>query len=203
MLIKCFVVSITCGFIIWFLNSSKPTDSDIFFSPIAWNFSKFLIQLCCHPELYTETKHLLKNCKTLSEIRDALLNHNKKNLNIYKQKIEILREQIIKLENTDPDVSSDIPIQLSTLRRNLANDIKIYNNFDKAHKYLKNTIETIGNIDSCPICLEDIKNIAITSCGHKFCWECLEHFTKPIIINKCPCCKSDFLLKDIYLLKNE
>lgn len=169
-------------------------------------YSKFLIQLCCHPELFTETKNLLKNCKTLAEIRDALLNHNKKNLNIYKQKIELLREQITTLENIDgetDEISSENAIQLSILRRNLTNDLKMFNNFDKTHKYLQNTIESIADVDSCPICLEDITNIAITSCGHKFCWECIEHFTKSTFTSKCPCCKNDFLLKNVYLLKKD
>jgi SNF2 family DNA or RNA helicase len=166
-------------------------------------YSKFLIQLCCHPELYNETKQLLKNCKTLSEIRDALLNHNKKNLDIYKHKINLLQEQITKLECSDYETSSETSTQLSILRRNLTNDMKMYNNFDKTHTYLQNTIETIENVDSCPICLEDIDNVAITSCGHKFCWECIENFTKSTHVNKCPCCKNEFSLKDIYLLKKQ
>ena len=77
----------------------------------------------------------------------------------------------------------------------------MYNNFDKTHKYLQNTIETIESVDSCPICLEDIENVAITSCGHKFCWECIDNFTKSTHANKCPCCKNEFSQKDIYLLK--
>ena len=44
-------------------------------------YSKFLIQLCCHPDLYSETKTLIKKCKTLKEIQDVLLESNKVKLN--------------------------------------------------------------------------------------------------------------------------
>ena len=162
-------------------------------------YSKFLIQLCCHPELYSETKHLLQNCKTLSEIRNALLNHNKKNLNYYKQKIELLEDEINKLEEderTDANV-----MRLSVLKRNLTNDKKMFINLEKTYNYLQNTIDTITEPESCPICLEDIHNIAITSCGHKFCWECIDNYTKTLTVKKCPCCKTEFTSKDIYLLK--
>ena len=162
-------------------------------------YSKFLIQLCCHPELYSETKHLLQNCKTLSEIRNALLNHNKKNLNYYKQKIELLEDEINKLEEderTDANV-----MRLSVLKRNLTNDKKMFINLEKTYNYLQNTIDKITEPESCPICLEDIHNIAITSCGHKFCWECIDNYTKTLTVKKCPCCKTEFTSKDIYLLK--
>jgi len=162
-------------------------------------YSKFLIQLCCHPELYSETKHLLQNCKTLSEIRNALLNHNKKNLNYYKQKIELLEDEINKLE--EDERTDAIIMRLSVLRRNLTNDKKMFINLEKTYNYLQNTIDTITEPESCPICLEDIHNIAITSCGHKFCWECIDNYTKTLTVKKCPCCKTEFTSKDIYLLK--
>jgi SNF2 family DNA or RNA helicase len=162
-------------------------------------YSKFLIQLCCHPELYSETKHLLQNCKTLSEIRNALLNHNKKNLNYYKQKIEVLEDEIHTLEEDD-DTEANV-MRLSVLRRNLTNDKKMFINLEKTYNYLQNTIDTITEPESCPICLEDINNIAITSCGHKFCWECIDNYAKTLTIKKCPCCKTEFTPKDIYLLK--
>lgn len=181
-------------------------------------YSKFLIQLCCHPELYAETKHLLKNCKTLSEIRHTLLNHNKKNLHFYKQKIESTETQITALENTLqnlPPLNSDtqteqieeLTFKLSVLRRNLTNDKKMYININKTYIYLENTIKNIETqsceTSSCPICLEDIElsKMALTSCGHKFCWECIENYTKVSYNKNCPCCKTILGSNDVYLLK--
>ena len=164
-------------------------------------YSKFLIQLCCHPELYSETRHLLKNCKTLTEIRDVLLMNNKKNMNYYKQSIDLLTSQIAELESRES--SDENSLKLSVYRRNLTNDKKMYVNLEKTYIYLEKTINSIkeNDIESCPICLDDMDEIAITSCGHKFCWKCIEDYSKMNSIKKCPCCKTIFTSKDVYLIK--
>ena len=48
------------------------------------------------------------------------------------------------------------------------------NNFECSQHYLdeiKNALQS-GN-DECPLCLDMIKNVSITNCGHRFCTECL------------------------------
>jgi len=164
-------------------------------------YSKFLIQLCCHPELYSETRHLLKNCKTLTEIRNVLLMNNKKNMKYYKQSIDLLTNQITELESRES--SDENSLKLSVYRRNLTNDKKMYVNLEKTYIYLEKTINSIkeNDIESCPICLDDMDEIAITSCGHKFCWKCIEDYSKMNAIKKCPCCKTIFTSKDVYLIK--
>jgi hypothetical protein len=44
------------------------------------DYSNFLIQLCCHSELYASTKVLIKNCKTLDEVQQVMLDFNNKQL---------------------------------------------------------------------------------------------------------------------------
>lgn len=49
-----------------------------------------------------------------------------------------------------------------------------------------------SSASTCPICLDEIsvekKNYAITSCGHEFCFSCLNQSL--IKNNKCPCCRA-------------
>lgn len=72
--------------------------------------------------------------------------------------------------------------------------------------FYNNVLKRLKNIDEkeeiCPICLENLSknNIGITSCGHLFCYNCLQmclskHNTK------CPMCKSDIDHSKVYLLK--
>jgi SNF2 family DNA or RNA helicase len=79
----------------------------------------------------------------------------------------------------------------------------MYVNLEKTYIYLEKTINSIkeNDIESCPICLDDMNEIAITSCGHKFCWKCIEDYSKLNTIKKCPCCKAVFTSKDVYLVK--
>lgn len=164
-------------------------------------YSKFLIQLCCHPELYSETRHLLKHCKTLAEIRNVLLINNQKNMDYYKQKIDLLTRQIANLEAQES--CEENTLKLSVYRRNLTNDKKMYINLEKTYSYLEKTINSIkeNNIESCPICLDDMNELAIISCGHKFCWKCIDDYSKVNHIKKCPICKAVFTSKDVYLIK--
>ena len=41
------------------------------------NHYNFLIRLCCHPELNSNTRELIKNCKTFDEIYKCLIEYNK------------------------------------------------------------------------------------------------------------------------------
>jgi SNF2 family DNA or RNA helicase len=66
--------------------------------------------------------------------------------------------------------------------------------------FLNKAINEIDKIEMCPICLDDIKNISITTCGHKFCWDCFEHYSKVTQRVKCPSCNTLLNKNDVYLL---
>jgi len=56
-------------------------------------------------------------------------------------------------------------------------------------------MEPEKEIDSCPICLEEIgeKNNCITECGHKFCLKCLSISLQGK--NTCPMCRAELVGK--------
>lgn len=179
-------------------------------------YSEFLIKLCCHSELNNHTKQLIKNCKTFTEIQNVILNWNKKQLDIEKNKVKLLELDIEHYElllqtTTEIEAIENLKIKISTCKRNLTNTKKKYNEFFRTWNYLKKTLEELQENNSslnCPICLDDIEedNIAITKCGHKFCWNCIyQTYTvssKNENIIKCPTCNNLMKNTDIYLLNN-
>jgi len=164
-------------------------------------YSKFLLQLCCHPELYSETKNLLKNCKTLGEIQKSLLLHHQRNLNYSKQKLSVLKKEHDSLQKENQS-SPDIQQKLTIVKRKMTMEKKTHDNILNTLSYLNKAIDNIKTVDSCPICLDNIENIAITSCGHKFCWDCFEEYSKMTSIHKCPSCNTMLSKKDVYLLED-
>ena len=180
----------------------------------------FLIKLCCDTSIDLETRHLIKNCKTLDEIQKVILEHNKKKLHIlstkmkdHKDKIDNLlsivdRGFIIDETDSEGDVFENIDrvkIEISVYRRKLTNDKKEYDIIHKTYTFLKNAIDNINETDTCPICLDDIENdqIAITKCGHKFCNDCINEFINEMTRSsqiKCPKCNGHINTSEIFLL---
>jgi SNF2 family DNA or RNA helicase len=190
-------------------------------------YSDFLIKLCCHPELNNETKQLVKNCKTFTEIQKVILDWNKTQLEIEKNKIDIfeldieyyqteLNELDEYILNNQRQVEDELELietyrlKLATLKRNLTISKKKYNEIFRTWNYLKTSVDELQSNNiclTCPICLDDIDtdNIVITKCGHKFCWECIYETHKTLYNHntiKCPTCNNVMSNKDIYLLNN-
>jgi SNF2 family DNA or RNA helicase len=183
----------------------------------------FLIKLCCDTSIDVETRNLVKNCKTLDEIQKVILNHNKKKLielankiQQHKNRIEELliiinRGNVINEVDSDGDIFENIEkvkIEIGIFRRKLTNDKKEYDIVNRTYTYLQNAIDNIKEIDTCPICLDDIQNdqIAITKCGHKFCKDCIYEFMEELNSRcdevKCPKCNVMIQTSEIYLLKD-
>jgi SNF2 family DNA or RNA helicase len=169
---------------------------------------QFLIKLCCDPEINAETYGLIKNCKTFDEIQDVLLSHNKTKLdNHYKtidelqSTIDFLTNQLTHITDDDDDLRHDYEASLTTSKRNLTNEKKACSEIKRIYDYLKDVITNLNNSETCPICLDDIQNVAVTKCGHKFCSECIDEFIKVFKSSKCPKCNIPIDLNDIFLLK--
>ena len=198
---------------------------DSYLRGLRTKYSDFLIKLCCHPELNNETKELIKNCKTFTEIQRVILDWNKNQLTIAENRIKILEldikysENEINLYNLKSDLEKensldtleDLKLKLSSYKRSLSIAKKNYENTHRTWSYLKQSLEDLENkIElTCPICLDDIESdkIAITSCGHKFCWDCIYQTHQVRFENgnhtntiKCPSCNNLITNKDIYLL---
>jgi SNF2 family DNA or RNA helicase len=167
---------------------------------------QFLIKLCCDPEINAETYGIIKNCKTFDEIQEVLLSHNKNKLDTHCKTIADLEDTIefltneLKNELTE-EVRQDYEASLTVSKRNLTNEKKASSEIRRIYDYLKDVINNLKNSETCPICLDDIENVAITKCGHKFCSSCIDEFVKVFKLSKCPKCNIPIDLNDIFLLK--
>lgn len=52
---------------------------------------------------------------------------------------------------------------------------------------------------TCVICLEDIRRLTLTPCGHMFCFDCIQ----PCVITKksCPTCRKEILVSQLVEVK--
>jgi SNF2 family DNA or RNA helicase len=174
----------------------------------------FLIKLCCDPEINTETQKLIQNCKTLDEIQKVLLSFNKSKLDkSYKRiesiniEIEFIQNQLLNLDK-DSIEAMDFRIELGNCRRSITTETKNYNDIKRVYNYLKNVADNLKVSETCPICLDDTieENLAVTKCGHKFCWDCINEYieeTTKSSQTKCPKCNIPISTNDIYLLKEQ
>jgi len=169
----------------------------------------FLIKLCCHCELNEDTRNLIQKCKTFGEIQKVLLDFNGSKIEKLNTQINLLQNSINSAEedlknalrNNDTEEELYIKALLATHRKNLTLKSKEYDSIKRIHDYLRTAINNLREKDSCPICLDDITQISITKCGHKFCWECLEETYKVQKTNfKCPTCNQYINSNEIYVL---
>jgi len=189
----------------------------------------FLIQLCCHPEVIaSDTKELIKNCKSLDEIQQVLLKYNKNKLNTLTNEINTITQEINNSELEfhqyiiynninmktykigDNQEIDNFRVELGNSKRNLTNKKKQYDSVKRVYDYFEVSIKNIRNkqIETCPICLDesDISNLCITKCGHTFCWNCINELIE-ITHNynnlKCPKCTQPIIKSEIYHVKKE
>lgn len=200
-------------------------ERSLYDSYIAGGKSKyidFLIKICCHSELYEDTKDLIKNCKTLEEIQEVILDYNKTQLKYFSstlktinRNITILQTQITNMGEINPlnvievERLNNLKSQLATTRRKHTTTTTQYATISRTYNYLVTAICSIDNTEeTCPICLDTIDNDekAITKCGHKFCWDCINqtHEMKANLQTRtftCPTCNSPITNKDIFIYR--
>lgn len=172
-----------------------------------------LIRLCCHPELYNDTKILIQNCKTLSQIQETLLTFNKDRMETLANKLQRFQNDLLRLMSeslADPE-NETLKVDIGNTKRKITMTKDTLGNVTRTYNYLKCAIESLENEnESCPICLDGIPNesLAITKCGHKYCWDCIyqTHLISAggnIKSLTCPTCKTSLGSGDIFLLKKE
>lgn len=175
----------------------------------------FLIKICCHPELYSDTREMVKNCKTLDEIQEVMLKHNKNKIDALKLTITNLEHNMKTYESMligqhDEQVIESINVKIISTKKRITNDKKTLSDITRTYQYLKNAIEELKNKNelTCPVCLDEIpeKDMTVTMCGHKFCWDCVYQNYK---INshskqfKCPFCNTFMDTKDVYIISQQ
>jgi SNF2 family DNA or RNA helicase len=172
-------------------------------------FTEFLIKLCCHSELHSETREQIQNCKTFDEIQQVLLQYNKDKIGSLKALLTslniMLNAKMVQLEQEqDEQVQVSLRQDIGSLKRSQTYHKNSLDDTERTFNYLKNAIENLNAPDNCPICLEAIPkdNLGITRCGHKFCWDCILHChntrgggNRPF---KCPSCNTLMSPNEIY-----
>lgn len=186
-------------------TSQERSIYDGYVSGAKGNYINFLIKLCCHPELNEDTREMIKNCKTFDEIHNCLLNYNKSQIESEERHIKNIELDIKYYENEIETEEESVKLKINLLKRKLTTSKKNYESISRTYNYLKSRLENLQTSEACPICLDDIQDLAITKCGHKFCWDCLyqthksKESTSTII--KCPSCNTLISNKEVYLLK--
>jgi SNF2 family DNA or RNA helicase len=161
-----------------------------------------LIKLCCHTELFNESKVLIEKCKSLDEIQKVILEQNIKKINSMKNDIKGYKKNeknlIELLEIGDSEL---LKTRLTTVRRNITNDTKKIESMSRSVTFLENAIKVLEEEHvTCPICLDEIEdNKCITKCGHVFCDECITEAMR--IKGKCPSCNQLVSSSEIYKLE--
>ena len=147
--------------------------------------SIYLQKLCCHPMIVESSKKIFGNVEIdLSLMQDKLISYHKNNYEVYKDKLE-------KLDDTKHEYYM--------LKKNYETQIS-------ESKYLYTILEKLNsnNVLSdeiCSICMDQITDPTLTSCGHLFCYDCLKlalSFKK-----LCPLCKTNLNGKDIMVVNKK
>ncbi|NBO98867.1 MAG: DEAD/DEAH box helicase [Proteobacteria bacterium] len=179
-----------------------------------------LSRLCCHSELFQHTGELIKNCKTLDEIQEVLLDYNGKHLALAREAVELREKKITILEsqiqlylNLD-ELTQEEEYALNSVRskcasekRTLLGNKKTYESYLRTYQYLKNATDQLQMDNTltleCPICMDTIPDgqLTLTKCGHKFCWDCITRAHESG--GKCPMCKTVMTNNDIFVVDTD
>jgi SNF2 family DNA or RNA helicase len=174
----------------------------------------FLIKMCCHVELFNDTKNLIQNCKTLDEVKSVMSQFNEQqkqemmnNLSSIENEIELLTTLLENNNNVEKE--EIIKQEIANKKRQYTNLKKNYEKIDSTCRYLNTVIKNIseGSTENCPVCLDSIEenSLTILSCGHKYCWDCVCGIAKMYKYDstiKCPHCNGLIDKNNIYRIKN-
>jgi SNF2 family DNA or RNA helicase len=185
-------------------------ERNIYNSYMSGKNINFLIKMCCDLNIATDT---IKNCKTFDEIQKVILETNYDNMNKslkiqeeLKNNIELEEIELKGVDDSQIDWLSHIKAELKNNRRLLTIECNNYYSIKKIYDYLKNTIDNINFVtETCPICLDDITNedLAITKCGHLFCWNCINEYINECGLTKCPKCNIGINKDEVYFYKEK
>ena len=179
------------------------------------NLTNVLLQICCCGEILDDKELAFAfQSKTFKEIQDLLLEKNKKKLDSLSINILDLDLEIKQFEKNidENDPNPDVNTILGNLKRDKTNKSKEYEVLNRGQNFLISALQVLEQNEEweCPVCLSDndeIENVGITICGHKFCWECLatsinvkSKYTSHI---NCPNCQKQLNSNEYFEIKTE
>jgi len=146
-----------------------------------------LQQLCCHPFLLDSCRKVFGDIDTdLSVMQTKLIEYHIKTIETYTSKIE-------KLDTTNQ--------AYHMVKKSFENIIAESNYMLSVLNKLANTELNDESENNCSICLEDITDGSVTTCGHIYCSECIKNCLKYKML--CPMCKKPLTHKDVFLLNKK
>jgi SNF2 family DNA or RNA helicase len=126
-------------------------------------------------------------------------------MNDFQDKVAFYTQQLSEVHE-ESDEAKDFKILIATNRRNYTNEHKQYDSVKRIYDYLQSVVDNLKVAETCPICLDDTdvaSGVAVTKCGHKFCWDCIQEYFDTCNAKKCPKCNVEISKSNIFLLKNE
>jgi len=144
-----------------------------------------LRQLCCHPLVLDRDNRVYETeGLSLEEVRQNLINYNKKKLDKEINKLKTYEE----LEYKGKIISTNKKIN----RLNYM--INFFTNITPQLEKSEN--------ETCSICLNDFTNKIVTDCGHFFCKECIISSLN-MSKKECPMCRDELNKTKIHPIINE
>lgn len=144
------------------------------------HFNTFYVREIGSLRLYDEEGLLLGSSRArIRKINDNII----RTIDIYNQSIKIaeIRISIVRLRNNLNKIDNMV------IEFNLYYPQLIYNTIhnDNINRII---IREIFTVIKCSICLNTLNNVRTTSCGHAFCFDCLNMWI--VNRNNCPICRA-------------
>jgi len=146
-----------------------------------------LQQLCCHPLILDSCRKVFGDIEVdLSVMQNKLIEHH----------TNVIAECTKKIEKLDKTNHAYHMLKKS-FETTLTDSKYLLSILDK----LNNTEIKEEQDENCSICLENIINGSVTTCGHVFCAECIKNCLK--YKNSCPMCKKVLTIDQVFLINKK
>ena len=104
----------------------------------------------------------------------------------------------VDLERQNTEDLADLPLQIpvSYCACIIPNRIRV--TLFEAHRvvyYWSRQVSSVYEHFQCPICMSTMDQPSVTTCGHRFCFKCIEECVSRR--HQCPCCKAAINRDDI------
>ena len=205
----------------------KITLSDVergmYMEAARYNEQTRLRMLCCHPMISDYDRRVLGDTdkRTLEEIRTMLIDDRKAEL---ERTLKHIEDLTAKLADPDPKAAMT-EYQRQKAKKDIEDDTKRVANLKSTLAYMESIVPQLKavqektassssssssssapapeaaapakEVNTCPICYDEIRDVVVTTCGHMFCKECLQSYMRSTGNNNCPSCRHPLKAGDI------